>query len=606
MTIKKIIATSWVVVIIAVAIIFSTLFYLQQRHQEVELAYRTKVLSRSLARELQASSEELTKLVRYYAATGDTQFTKKYWEIVKVRAGEMARPADREIAPGQEVALTKLMQDEYFTSEEMELLHQAIDLSNDLVLLEAEAMNAVEGLFKDAKGNYTIRGVPDRFGATDLVFSTEYNDMITKIMSPISQFQKKLNDRLDGAINTSHASYYRAMLLVLAITVAWLGLFIGFLLTVKCMIVTPIISCQTFAGLVSHGDLDSTLEYSSMNEIGALAEALRIMVRSLRERISSAEVATLKAEEQSALASESASQAQEAKVDAEAKREKMLAAAATLEQVVSIMTSASTELSSQVELSERGAAEQAERVSETATAMEEMNFSVIEISHNAGEAATASEQARVLAEKGFAIVSKAIASITAMQEKSKALRGNMTDLEQHAKSVSRIMTVISDIADQTNLLALNAAIEAARAGDAGRGFAVVADEVRKLAEKTMKATTEVGSVIGTIQESTDKSTMGVESTVADIENAVDLVAQSGQALTEIVAMVQSAAAQVQAIASASEEQSATSQEINHSIIQVSAITSDNSRAMHESAKAVTELSQQAHSLARLIENMKAI
>lgn len=604
MTIKKIIAASWVVVIITAALVFLAHFYLHKSHKEIEAAYETKERSLILARELRASSAGLTASVRQYAATGDEQFTKIYWDIIKVRAGEMERPADREIAPGKTIPLTEFMQAEHFTSEEMGLLQQASDLSNALVLLETEAMNAVVGLFKDANGRYTVQGVPDRDLAIELVFSEEYNDEVRKIMAPISQFQKQLNERLGLAINKSLANNYWAMLFVLTFVVIWLALFVVFLLMVKRMIVTPIISCQKFAAQVAHGELGRTLEYSSGHEIGELAEALRTMVLSLRERICLAEEATRKAEEQSALAAESATRIQDAKVDADARRESILTAATTLEQVVSIVTSASTELSSQIEQSERGSTEQAERISETAAAMEGMSSAVIEVSRNAAEAATASEQALVLAEKGYGIVSKTIEGIATVQEQSVILKKNMADLEQHARSVSQIMGVISDIADQTNLLALNAAIEAARAGEAGRGFAVVADEVRKLAEKTMQATTSVGEVITTIQDSTDKSLKGVVSATLDVDSAVGLVAQSGEALTEIVTMVQSAASQVQAIATASEEQSATSKEINRSLMQVSVIAADNSRAMQESAKAVAELAQQAHSLSGLIENMK--
>lgn len=603
MTIKKIIAASWVVVIITAAMVFLALFFLQQSHKEFASAYRTKERSLILARELQDSSAGLTTSVRQYAATRDAQFKKVYWDIVNLRAGEMPRPADREIAPGQNIALTELMKAENFTDEEMGLLQQANDLSDTLILLETEAMNAVEGLFRDAEGLYTVQGAPDRNKAIELVFSKEYNDAVTRIMAPIAQFQQKLDERLNGAINDSLAKYDGTMLLVLAIVIIWLALFIGFLLMVKRMIVTPIISCQTFAGYVAQGDLGRSLEYSSGHEIGILAEALRGMVHSLRERIDLAEEATRKAEEQSLLAESSATRAQAAKEDANAKHESMLEAATALEQMVSIVTSASEELSSQLALSEHGSTQQAERVGETAAAMEEMNSAVLEVSRNAAEASTASEQARVLAEKGYTIVNQAVSGISAVQEQSNALKDNMTALDEHTQSVSQIMTVISDIADQTNLLALNAAIEAARAGDAGRGFAVVADEVRKLAEKTMQATINVGKVIHTIQKSTDKSIKGVEATVVDIESAAHLVAQSGEALEEIVSVVQSAADQVRAIATASEEQSATSEEINRSIMQVSVIATDSSRAMHESAKAVAELVQQANNLSGLLEKM---
>ena len=113
----------------------------------------------------------------------------------------------------------------------------------------------------------------------------------------------------------------------------------------------------------------------------------------------------------------------------------------------------------------------------------------------------------------------------------------MAELDDHAKAISQIMGVISDIADQTNLLALNAAIEAARAGEAGRGFAVVADEVRKLAEKTMSSTTDVGNAITAIQHSAGQSIQQVEKAVGNVEEATDFSNRSGEALKEIVGML---------------------------------------------------------------------
>jgi Methyl-accepting chemotaxis protein len=145
------------------------------------------------------------------------------------------------------------------------------------------------------------------------------------------------------------------------------------------------------------------------------------------------------------------------------------------------------------------------------------------------------------------------------------------------------MNVISDIADQTNLLALNAAIEAARAGEAGRGFAVVADEVRKLAEKTLASTQDVGNAIAAIQDSTAKSVGDMDKAVGQVELATDFANQSGKALEEIVSTVEATADQVNAIAEASGQQSAASEEINHSIDNVTQVARQTADAMFVSA-----------------------
>ena len=357
---------------------------------------------------------------------------------------------------------------------------------------------------------------------------------------------------------------------------------------------------NAIAHRVVDGDYNVDDGGKKMGVYGSIVE----MVNALKTNIENAQRESENAKEQSRKAQEAMQQAEAASTEAQSKTEAMLVAADKLEQVGGVVSSASTELSAQIEQSDRGAAESAQRLSEAATAMNEMNATVQEVARNAGSASTASAETREKAEAGAEVVAKAVRSIDQVHQMSLELKDDMTQLNEHAQDITRIMGVISDIADQTNLLALNAAIEAARAGEAGRGFAVVADEVRKLAEKTMSSTQDVGNAISAIQASTAKSTASVDDAVVRIEEATEYANASGQALEAIVSTVEGTADQVNAIATASEEQSAASEEINHSIVQVNDMSRQTADAMAEAAKAVSDLAAQAQGLTLLIQEMK--
>ena len=373
--------------------------------------------------------------------------------------------------------------------------------------------------------------------------------------------------------------------------------------------VKPINYLARTAEIIADGNLEQPIEDERFGgEVKMLSTSLKKMIASLVEGIKKAEALSASAQEESRKAQEAMTQAEAASKEAQAKTQTMLTAADKLEEVGNVVSSASSELSAQIEQSDRGAAESAQRLSEAATAMNEMNATVQEVAQNAGSASAASADTKEKAEAGAQVVEKAVRSIEQVHQMSLELKDDMTQLNEHAQDITRIMGVISDIADQTNLLALNAAIEAARAGEAGRGFAVVADEVRKLAEKTMASTNDVGNAIKAIQESTAKSMTGVDNAVERIGEATELASQSGAALQEIVATVEATGDQVNAIATASEEQSAASEEINQSInqsiIQVNDMSRQTAEAMAEAARAVSDLAAQAQGLTELIEAMK--
>ena len=367
----------------------------------------------------------------------------------------------------------------------------------------------------------------------------------------------------------------------------------------------PVRKITRYVRDVAGGKKDAVLDVHSRDDMGELAGSLRGMVEKqdqlMRESVEKADEARKKAEE----AANAMEEARRAQQQAEqARRDGMISAAGQIEGVVDKLNVAINDIGAQVERSDEALSHAASRLAETATAMEEMNSSVLEVAKNAGLAADVSTSTRQKATDGAAVVSQSVAGIQEVQSQSLALKDDMVQLDEHAKAINQIMSVISDIADQTNLLALNAAIEAARAGEAGRGFAVVADEVRKLAEKTMTSTIEVSNAIKAIQTSTDQSTQQVEQAVRNIAQATEFSNKSGESLQEILQMVEHTADEVRAIATASEEQSAASEEITRSIAEVNSITSSTSEAMREAAKGLESLRRRSQDLIRLIDEMK--
>ncbi len=357
------------------------------------------------------------------------------------------------------------------------------------------------------------------------------------------------------------------------------------------------------ASEVAAGQLDLTFKPYAGD--GGVYGVLIKMVGNLKAKIAEADSKSEQAEQQAKAAQDATARAEEATKRAEqAKAEGMFQAAQQLEGIIDVVSSASEALEAQIAQSSRGADEQSGRVRETATAMEEMNATVLEVAKNAQQAADVSHQAREQALEGSQIVNEAVKGIESVHSQSIAIKEDMDALGKQAESIGQIMGVIADIADQTNLLALNAAIEAARAGDAGRGFAVVADEVRKLAEKTMTATQEVGQAIKGIQDGTRKNISNVEQVAVAIESATTLSVRSGESLKKILEFVHLVNDQVQSIATASEQQSAASEEINQSVEQVATISAETAQAMEQAAGAVADLTQQSQSLQRVIEDMK--
>ena len=215
--------------------------------------------------------------------------------------------------------------------------------------------------------------------------------------------------------------------------------------------------------------------------------------------------------------------------------------------------------------------EQRNETEQVATAMNEMSMTIQDLARTVTATAESAEQSQTSTELGQQTINASVQAINILSMQLTEVDSMIIKLSEGSQSITAVLSEISSIADQTNLLALNAAIEAARAGEQGRGFAVVAEEVRALAMRTQQSTEEIRNLLTQLQANSDNAVAAMDKGNALSLNCVSLSNEAGAALDTIhneVALISDTTAQV---ATAIEEQSVVSEQVNQNILRINEI-----------------------------------
>ncbi|HYF03358.1 MAG TPA: methyl-accepting chemotaxis protein [Patescibacteria group bacterium] len=446
--------------------------------------------------------------------------------------------------------------------------------------------------------------------------------LFNKEMMPTLETLVRLNFKLttEAALNGEKINLRASNInIIFALVCFVVGIFLS--MYVSRMISKPVIALDEAANKVAGGDMNVKVDIDAKDELGNLGTAFNEMILKIRtaNEEAASQQAYLNRSVQNMLGEMEKFSNGDLTVHVQAERddeigllfngfnrsiENLRGMILQLAEAVSTSAAAATQISSSTEELSAGAQEQSAQTHEVAAAVEEMTSTILDNAKSASHAADIASTNQKTAVNGGEIVQQTIQMIRQVSEVVQDSAIKIEKLGVSSSEIGEIVSVIDDIADQTNLLALNAAIEAARAGEQGRGFAVVADEVRKLAERTTNATKQIATMIKGIQNDTKEAVTGMNKGSQEVSHGIKLADKADEVLKEIVHSSKEVFDNVSQIAAASEEQSATSEQISRSVTSISSVTSQSAAGIEQIARSADELNRLTENIFTLISQFK--